>query len=316
VNILMSTTWLKVAGSTMLVLAVTALSWHTVALARNEAESQPEHLCGDQVATPVVAILPADTELFTPSSEIALKPGPGEDLQLSIPFHRARGYRTESFKLEFVQATSPGAADFPPGTPLILEVSVIKRDTDSLEENPAEHMVYYALTTPRGVEAKVCFTADGVPPGRYQGTVRIMNFNITHSPIPLVVTLQEDNLAVMLALAASGVIGGSMVLYLQAQSTKIAAGGERDDVRQWLQLNWAGLILGIGAVWAVWNAQYLQAESFGASGTDYVAFVISCGAAFAGLGVAGSLGQLKVREHTGPDHAKEPDRSTDGEDHD
>lgn len=312
----MSSSWFKVAASTVLVLAVTGLAWQTVALARDEAELQPEHLCGDQVATPVVAIAPAGTELFTPSSEVALKPGPGEDLQLALPFHRARGYRTESFKLEFVQATSPGADDFPPGTPLILEVSVIKRDTDAREENPAEHMVYYALTTPRGVEAKVCFTADGVPPGRYQGTVRIKNFNITHTPIPLVVTVQEDNLAVMLALAASGVIGGIVVLYLQAQSTKIAAGGERDDFREWMQLNWVGLILGIGAVWGVWNAQYLQAESFGAAGTDYVAFAASCGAAFTGLGVAGSLGQLKVRQHTGSDQVKEPEGATEGEGND
>jgi hypothetical protein len=264
---------------------------HQLASAQEGEGLGSEHLCGDNVNSPVVSLGQATAEFF-PSFEVALKPGAGEDLQLVMPFNRERGYRTESFKLEFVEATRPQDEEFPPGTPLILDVSVIKRDTDGMEANPEKHIVYYALSTLRGVEAKLCFLADGIPPGRYQGTVQIKNFNITHTPIPLVVTVQENNIVLMLGLAAVGIIGGTIVLYLQAQSTKVSAGGDRDRFWKWFGLNWIGLFLGTGVIYGIWQASFIEVDSFGSAGTDYVTFAIACGTAFTTAAVAGSLGQM------------------------
>jgi hypothetical protein len=155
-------------------------------------------------------------------------------------------------------------------------------------------VVYSAVTTPRGVNLRFCFNSSGVDPGRYQTAVQLANPMLQHSPIPFVVTVQENRLWLMVPILLLAMVGGAAVLYFQSRAVATSQGGRIPTPRNWLARNWLGLGAGVVAAWATWNGQYLQNEAFGAEGVQYIQLLAACGAAFAGAGVAGSLTYEKV----------------------
>ena len=201
--------------------------------------------------------------------------------------------RPDDSTLKYSGGAPPDVVSFPPGTSVNLVLAVFKRESDSLEVAPDDHVVYFSQATPVGVSTRLCFNSDGVPPGRYQSTLTFVNPRLQASPVPVVVTIQEDSVTKMVVLALLAIIGGTVVMFVQ--SLLLTSGQERFSrlVRErwasWLFRNIPTILVGLGAVWGVWNSQYFDNETFGAEGTQYIQFFIACAAAFTSGAVAGSV---------------------------
>jgi hypothetical protein len=261
--------------------SVVLFQW-TAALAQRDGASIASHNCGASALVP---------EGFHGFALGAASPGgavflsPEEDLDLRIRFLTARGYRTSSdFVLLYKSGAAPESDVFPVGSIVPLDVSIFKRDSDSLELRPVDHVVYFAQSTNRGVNVRICFNADTVPPGRYQGVVQLADPKLQASPIPMVITVQENRWQLMVLWAALAVVLGTVVLYVNAYLVARSQGSSKAEFwePQRVAMTLIGAAIGVGAVWAVYLGDYYSNEAFGARGMQYVLFGVACFAAFMG----------------------------------
>ncbi len=274
----------------VLVSAFATLSASTLALAQTSGGGQA-HKCGDAAVRALGqrAFLSAYGLPPEPDQRVVLTPE--KDLRISIRFLRDRGFRTsDDMSLVYKDTVAPSPEAFPNGSQVRLDFGVLKRDSDDFELAVSERIVYSAQSTTRGVSLRLCFDATRAPPGRYQSTVELAPEGLQHSPIPLVVTVQENRMWLMIGILLSAVAVGVVLLYQQARLGALGRGGQPQTFRDWLWHSWAGLGTGLAAAWGTWQVEYLSNESFGGEGVQYVLLLGACIVAFAGGGVAGSVG--------------------------
>jgi hypothetical protein len=302
---------LSLAMPILVVATFSLVSAWTVAIAQQDGVSQLAHDCGSDAHRPDRA----REALAAPAQPISLTPE--GDLEIEIQFNRGRGFRTyDEYILLYFGDESPDPAVFPSGTFVEADFSVFYRTSDRFEVSPTSHVVYNGQASGRGVNLAVCFNANDVPPGRYQSTVVLADPMLQHSPIPVVVTISEDNELLMVFLAFMGAVGATAVLWFQAWLSRKKEGKSMPFWNLdsgWLPYALLPLGFGAGAVVGVFNASYFGAKAFGGQGIQYFQFMIACGVAFAGASVLGSVASEGVQTIRSDTDTESTDKDKDKE---